>query len=421
MIPFSHLVLPIYYRQQICYSCVCGAASLFETARRASSEHTYDSELHTSRIEHDSHRIVGNNALDYHRFCQTVSLEKGFRPNLFGREGRDLHSDKQQRCRGRDNYLRRCSRHFKVPDKNGKLGDVVLGYDSIAAYEKHTSFFGALIGRYGNRIGKAKFSLGGKEYKLPANNGENHLHGGTGYDRVIWSARPSTDATGAKLEMKYLSRDGEEGYPGNLDIKVLYTLTENNELKIDYFATTDKDTVVNLTHHSYFNLAGAGNSSILDHQLMINANRFTPTDSGSIPTGELRNVKGTPFDFLQATAIGLRIGEADEQLKFGLGYDHNWVLNKKGKELSLAATVYESTTGRVMEVYTTEPGLQFYSGNFLDGVIDGKSGQRYPFRSGFCLEAQHFPDSPNKPQFPSTELKKGKKYSQTTIYKFSVR
>ncbi len=310
---------------------------------------------------------------------------------------------------------------LKVPDKHGKFGDVVLGYDSIAAYEKHTAFFGALIGRYGNRIGKAKFSLGGKEYKLSANNGENHLHGGIGYDRVIWSARPSTDAAGAKLELKYLSRDGEEGYPGNLDIKVVYILTENNELKIDYSATTDKDTVVNLTHHSYFNLAGSGNSSILDHQLTINADRFTPTDSGSIPTGELRRVNGTPFDFLQATAVGSRIGEADEQLKFGLGYDHNWVLNKKGKELSLAATVYESTSGRVMEVHTTEPGLQFYSGNFLDGAINGKSGQKYPYRSGFCLEAQHFPDSPNKPQFPSTELKKGKKYSQTTIYKFSIR
>ena len=311
---------------------------------------------------------------------------------------------------------------LKVPDKSGKLGDVVLGYDSVADYEKHTSYLGALIGRYGNRIAKGKFALNGKEYTLAVNNGENHLHGGPkGYDKVVWTARPSTDAAGANLELTYVSRDDEEGYPGNLNIKVIYTLTEKNELKIVYSATTDKDTIVNLTHHSYFNLAGAGNSSILNHRLTLNADRFTPTDGGSIPTGELRSVKGTPFDFTQPTAIGDRIDQADEQLKFGQGYDHNWVLNKTGNELSLAATVFEPTSGRVMDVLTTEPGLQVYSGNFLDGVIKGKSGQQYPKRSGFCLEAQHFPDSPNKPQFPSTELKKGKVYSQTTIYRFSVR
>jgi aldose 1-epimerase len=309
-----------------------------------------------------------------------------------------------------------------VPDKNGKLGDVVLGYDSVADYEKHTSFFGALIGRYGNRIGKAKFALNGKQFTLTANNGENHLHGGPkGYDRVVWAARPSINAAEANLEMTYMSRDGEEGYPGNLNIKVVYTLTEKNELKIVYSATSDKDTVVNLTHHSYFNLAGAGNNSILGHQLILNADRFTPTGSGSIPTGELRSVKGTPFDFTQSKEIGVRIDQADEQLKFGRGYDHNWVLNKTGNELSLAAAVYEPISGRVMEVLTTEPGMQFYSGNFLDGAIKGKSGQNYPYRSGFCLEAQHFPDSPNKPQFPSTVLKKGRTYSQTTTYRFSVR
>ncbi len=311
---------------------------------------------------------------------------------------------------------------LRVPDKKGKLGDVVLGFDSVVDYEKHTSYLGALIGRYANRIAKGKFGLNGKEYTLAANNGENHLHGGPkGYDKVVWSARPFIDTSGANLELKYLSRDGEEGYPGNLTATVVYTLTEQNELKITYSATTDKDTVVNLTHHSYFNLAGAGNGDILDHRLTINADRFTPTDSGSIPTGELRNVKGTPFDFTIPTTIGARIDHTDEQLKFGAGYDQNWVLNKTGNEFSRAATVYEPTSGRVMEVLTTEPGVQFYTGNFLDGVIKGKSGQQYPRRSGFCLEAQHFPDSPNQPAFPTTTLKSGKTYTQTTIYKFSVR
>ncbi|HRA41858.1 MAG TPA: aldose epimerase family protein [Pyrinomonadaceae bacterium] len=311
---------------------------------------------------------------------------------------------------------------LKVPDKSGKLGDVVLGFDSVADYEKHTSFFGALIGRYGNRIAKGKFSIGGKEYTLATNNGENHLHGGVkGYDRVVWTAKPFTSAAGANLELKYLSKDGEEGYPGNLNITVVYTLTEKNELKIVYSATTDKATVVNLTHHSYFNLAGAGAPTILDHELTIAGSKFTPTDAGSIPTGELRNVKGTPFDFTKATAIGKRIVQADEQLKFGKGYDHNWALNKTGKSLMLGATVFERSTGRVMKVLTTEPGIQFYSGNFLDGSLKGKSGQDYPLRSGFCLEAQHYPDSPNEPKFPSTVLKPGKKYSQTTVYQFSVR
>ena len=311
---------------------------------------------------------------------------------------------------------------LKVPDKNGKFSDVVLGYDSLADYQKATAYFGALIGRYGNRIGKGKFSIGGKEYKLAINNGVNHLHGGLkGFDKVIWTASPSVEADGAHLELNYLSRDGEEGYPGNLNVKVEYVLTENNELKIEYSATTDKPTVVNLTHHSYFNLAGAGQGTILDHQLTLNADRFTPTDSGSIPTGELRSVKGTPFDFTKATAIGSRIEQNGEQLKFGNGYDHNFVLNKNGEVLSLAATVYESTSGRVLELFTTEPAVQFYTGNFLDGLIKGKSGQNYPRRSGFCLEAQHFPDSPNRPKFPSTVLRPGKTYTQTTIYKFSVR
>jgi aldose 1-epimerase len=311
---------------------------------------------------------------------------------------------------------------LKVPDRNRKLADVVLGYDSLGDYQRSTFYFGALIGRYGNRIAKGRFSIDGKEYSLAANNGPNHLHGGVkGFDKVIWTAHPSMKIDGPHLELTYFSRDGEEGYPGDLDVKVTYSLTEKNELKIEYSATTDKPTVVNLTHHSYFDLAGAGSRNILDHQFFINADRFTPTDSGSIPSGELRSVKGTPFDLAKPTAIASRIDQADEQLKFGNGYDHNFVLNKKGSELSLAASVYEATSGRLMEVFTTEPGLQFYTGNFLDGSIKGKDGKDYPRRSGFCLEAQHFPDSPNEPQFPTTVLRPNQKYSQTTIYRFSVR
>jgi len=311
---------------------------------------------------------------------------------------------------------------LKMPDKNGKFSDIVLGYDSIADYEKNQFYIGAQIGRYGNRIAKGKFTLDGKEYVLAKNNGENHLHGGPkGYDKVVWAARGFTDKSGANLELTYLSKDGEEGYPGNLSIKVVYSLTENNELKIVYSADADKNTIVNLTHHSYFNLAGAGSGDILNHQLTIYADKFTPTDSGSIPTGELKSVKETPFDFLTATAIGARINQTDEQLKFGNGYDHNWVLNKNDNSLTLAATVYEPVSGRVLEVSTTERGLQFYSGNFLDGAIKGKNGQNYPRRAGFCLEAQNFPDSPNKPNFPTAVLKKGETYSQTTIYKFSAK
>jgi len=311
---------------------------------------------------------------------------------------------------------------LKVPDKNGNVSDVVLGYDSLDQYQSAKGYLGALIGRYGNRIAKGKFSLDGKEYKLAVNNGVNHLHGGLkGFDKVVWTANPSLQADGPHLELSYLSRDGEEGYPGNLNVKVEYILTNSNELKIVYSATTDKPTIVNLTNHSYFNLAGQGHGLILDHQLTLNADRFTPTDDGSIPTGELRNVKGTPFDFTKSTSIGARIDQDNEQLKFGNGYDHNFVLNKNGNEPSLAATVYEPTSGRVMEVFTTEPGVQFYTGNFLDGSTKGKGGQTYPRRSGFCLETQHFPDSPNKPKFPSVVLRPGKTYSQTTIYKFSIR
>lgn len=308
---------------------------------------------------------------------------------------------------------------LKVPDRNGKLGDVVLGYDALDGYLKNNPYFGSIVGRYGNRIGKGRFSLNGKQYSLPKNDGENTLHGGIkGFDKVVWKAKEVNSRTGAGLSLTYLSKDGEEGFPGNLSVTVVYTLTNNNELKIDYSATTDKTTVVNLTHHSYFNLAGEGD--ILEHELMINAGRFTTVDSGLIPTGELRTVKGTPMDFTKSTAIGARIEHKDEQLTLGKGYDHNWVLNQTGS-LALAARVYEPRSGRVMEVVTTEPGIQFYSGNFLDGSITGKAGQVYKQRYGFCLETQHFPDSPNKPAFPSTVLRPGQRYRTTTIYKFSAR
>ena len=309
---------------------------------------------------------------------------------------------------------------LKVPDRRGKLGDVVLGYETLDGYLKNSPYFGAIIGRYGNRIGKARFSLNGKEYTLPKNNGENTLHGGLkGFGKVVWKGKEVKSKDGIGLSLSYVSKDSEEGFPGNLTVTVVYTLTNNNELKIDYTATTDKATVVNLTNHSYFNLAGEG--GILNHELIIDASSFTPVDSGLIPTGELRTVKGTPMDFTRSTLIGARIDQQDEQLTAGRGYDHNWVLNNGTGRLALAARVYEPGSGRVMEVYTTEPGLQFYSGNFLDGSITGKGGQVYKQRYGLCLETQHFPDSPNKAGFPSTVLKPGQKYKTTTIYKFSVK
>jgi aldose 1-epimerase len=309
---------------------------------------------------------------------------------------------------------------LKVPDRNGKFDDVVLGFKDFEGYMNNGPYFGAIIGRYGNRIAKGRFTLNGVEYKLAVNNGENHLHGGIkGFDKVIWTGSETKTKAGPAVVLTYLSKDGEEGYPGNLQVKVVYTLTNNDELKIDYSATTDKDTVTNLTHHSYFNLAGEGNGDILNHLLTINANRFVPTDAGSIPTGELRSVAGTPFDFLKATAIGARINQDDEQLKLGNGYDHTYVINGRPGTLRLAATAFEPTSGRVMQVWTTEPGMQFYTGNFLDGTLTGKSGKVYQRRFGFCLETQHFPDSPNHPSFPTTTLKKGATYKSTTIYKFS--
>ena len=309
-----------------------------------------------------------------------------------------------------------------VPDRDGKLADIVLGFDSLASYMKGSPYFGALVGRYGNRIGKGTFELNGTKYKLAINNGANTLHGGLkGFDKVVWSVDEQQSKPGKSLVLTYLSKDGEEGYPGSLSAKVVYSVTDSNELKIEYSATTDKPTVVNLTHHSYFNLAGAGNGNVLDHELFIDAERFTPVDLGLIPTGELKSVKGTPMDFTSATAIGARINDAYDQLKNGGGYDHNWVLNKAANSFGLAARVYEKTSGRVMEVLTTEPGLQFYSGNFLDGTLTGKGGKKYAHRFGFCLETQHFPDSPNKPQFPPTTLNPGQTLTSTTVYRFSVK
>lgn len=306
-----------------------------------------------------------------------------------------------------------------TPDRRGQMTDVTLGYDNLQGYVQDATYFGAIVGRYANRIAKGRFSLGGSVYTLAQNNNGNHLHGGLrGFNKVVWNAASRTDAVGAHLKLSYLSKDKEEGYPGNLSVTVTYTLNNANELKIDYLATTDKETVLNLTNHCYFNLAGAGN--ILGHELKINADHFTPTDKTSIPTGELRSVKNTPFDFTRSTLIGARIEAQDEQLLFGNGYDHNFVLNKKSGVLALAAEAYEPMSGRVLQVLTTEPGVQFYSGNFLKDV-QGKAGKVYQKRDGFCLEAQHFPDSPNKPQFPSVVLKPGAAYKQTTIYKFSAR
>ena len=311
---------------------------------------------------------------------------------------------------------------LRVPDSRGRLGDVVAGFDNLDGYLKQTFYMGALVGRYANRIAGGRFTLDGVQYQLATNNGPNHLHGGVrGFDKVVWRARPLRTKAGPALELSYLSRDGEEGYPGNLTARVTYTLTDNDELRIDYYATTDKATVVNLTHHSYFNLAGEGSGDILRHRLQINAARFTPTDNTSIPTGELRRVRGTPFDFTRPVEIGARIEAADEQLRFGSGYDHNYVLDGRAGQLRHAAEVYEPKTGRTMEVWTTEPGMQFYSANFLAVEGGGKNGHAYPRRAAFCLETQHFPDAPNKPGFPSTVLRRGQRFRSTTIYRFGVR
>jgi len=311
---------------------------------------------------------------------------------------------------------------LKVPDRKGKLGDVVLGYDSLDGYINDKAYLGALIGRYGNRIGHGKFTLDGLTYTLPQNNGENTLHGGIkGFNKQVWQAEEMPNPNGVALRLHYLSKDGEEGFPGNLSVQVLYAWTNQDELKIEYSATSDKTTVLNLTQHSYFNLAGAGNGNVLQHQLTLHSDRFTAIDSALIPTGEIRGVQRTPFDFRTPVAMGARIDDNDQQLKYGLGYDHNWVLESgKSDAPLLAAQVYEPQSGRTLEAWTTEPGIQFYSGNFLDGIL-GKAGKIYHRRDAFCLETQHYPDSPNHPNFPSTVLKPGEHYHSITIYKFSVQ
>jgi aldose 1-epimerase len=313
-----------------------------------------------------------------------------------------------------------------VPDKNGKLSDIVLGYNTLGEYIADSPYFGCIVGRFGNRIAHGTFSLNGKEFQLAKNNVPGgipcHLHGGIrGFDKRVWEAKPVFDQERPGIELHYVSKDGEEGYPGNLDVTVCYRLSENNELTIEYSATADKPTPINLTHHSYFNLKGEGNGDILDHILVIHADRFTPVDTGLIPTGIIQPVENTPFDFTSPHAIGERIHVNNQQVRFGGGYDHNWVLRKKKNELIPAATVYEPSSGRFMEVWTTEPGLQFYSGNLLDGHIIGKSGKPYPCCSGFCLETQHFPDSPNKENFPNVILNPDEVYKSSTIYRFSIK
>ena len=308
---------------------------------------------------------------------------------------------------------------MKVPDRKGDFGDVVLGFNTLEEYVKNPRYFGAIVGRHANRIARGEFSLDGKTYHLTRNNGPNHLHGGNkGFDKVVWDAQEEQGPGEAQLRLNYESADGEEGYPGNLSAGVTYKLFSNNELRIDYRATTDQDTVVSLTNHSYFNLAGS--NTILTHELMINAGKFTPVAEDLIPTGEIRKVRDSPMDFTRSVSIGARINEQYDQLSFTGGYDHNFVLTRSDESLRLAARAYESRSGRILEILTTQPGIQFYSGNFLDGSVAGKGGTVYKKYAGFCLEPQHYPDSPNHPAFPTTVLKPGEEYSETTIFRFSA-
>ena len=312
---------------------------------------------------------------------------------------------------------------WRAPDRNGQFADIVLGYDDPAAYVANNSpFFGAVVGRYANRIAKARFTLDGRTYSLAANDGANHLHGGVrGFDKVLWKGETLGGSGGPGVAFSRTSADGEEGYPGTVKVRVTYTLSNQNELMVAYEATADKATPVNLTQHAYFNLAGQGTGDILGHELRLNADRYTPVDATLIPTGELAPVDKTPFDFRKPTSIGARIKSEHQQMQFGKGYDHNWVLARSGAGLSLAADVYEPKSGRTLQVRTTEPGLQFYSGNFLDGSITGKEGRVYRQRYGFCLETQHFPDSPNHPTFPSTTLRPGATYRSRTVFTTGAR
>jgi aldose 1-epimerase len=308
-----------------------------------------------------------------------------------------------------------------IPDRNGKVSDIVLGFKTLPEYEKKSPYFGCLVGRYGNRIAKGKFTLDGVDYQLATNNGVNALHGGIkGFDKVVWEATPELTKQGPSLKLTYVSKDGEEGYPGKLSVTATYTLTDKNELKLVYRAKTDRKTIVNLTHHSYFNLAGQGSGDVLGHVVTLKSNRYTPVDKDLITTGKIESVKGTPFDFRKPTTLGARINENNEQLKFGKGYDHNWVAAKLPGQLGVVAKVEDPKTGRVMEVLSTEPGFQLYTGNFLDGTLVGKGGKVYNFRNGFCIEPQHYPDSPNHKNFPSVVLKPGQTYKNTIIYRFST-
>ena len=310
---------------------------------------------------------------------------------------------------------------LRVPDKNGVRGDVVLGFATLPEYINKSPYFGATVGRFANRIAGGRFSIDGKSYQVAKNNGPNHLHGGLrGFDKQLWHAKTMMTANGPALELTLFSPAGENSYPGNVNVRLRYTLENNNSLRLNYRAVTDAPTLLNLTHHSYFNLKGAGLGTILDHEVKLNADRYTPIDKTSIPFGELAPVAGTPFDFRTFHTIGERINESNTQLANGQGYDHNFVLNGKRGQMKLAATVREATSGREMRVYTTEPGIQLYTGNFLDG-LDGKYGRKYPRRSGFCLETQNFPDAPNHPNFPSAVLRPGQTYRQTTVYEFSTR
>ncbi len=310
---------------------------------------------------------------------------------------------------------------WTAPDKNGTYANITLGCDSVSGYLKGVPYFGALVGRFGNRIANGKFRLEGKEYTLAKNNGPNALHGGIkGFDKVLWKAEP-LDGEEPQLKLTYISVDGEEGFPGTLTTEVTYTLSKDNALSINYVATTDKPTVLNLTNHAYFNLSADMSRNVLDHILEIKADRFLPVDKTLIPTGELRAVTGTPFDFTTAKSIGAEIDADDQQIKFGGGYDHCWVFADSSNKLKHVATVYEPTSGRVMEVSTTQPAIQFYTGNFLDGTVAGHKGLMYQHRAGFCLETEHYPDAPNQAKFPTTELKPGETYNTTTVYKFSVK
>lgn len=360
--------------------------------------------------------------------CQTKrKAQPSMKTTIFGKlpDGREVHQYTLSNGSGLTAQIidyGATIRSLTVPDRNGKLADIVLGYDTLEGYLNGTAYIGAVVGRYGNRIGKGQFELDGKRYQLTINDGENHLHGGkAGFDKVLWQANASANPSENSLQLQYVSPDGEEGYPGTVTLKVTYTLTDKNELRIDYEGTTDKPTILNPTQHSYFNLSGEFTNTILDHLLMIEADGITPVDKGLIPTGEILNVANTPMDFRTPMAIGAHINDKNEQLEFGRGYDHNWVLRGEAGKVRKVAELYDATSGRLMSVFTDQPGLQFYSGNFLDGSAKGKNGVAYRQRCALCLETQAFPDTPNKPQFPSATLRPGQTYRQTTIYQFSTQ